>query len=113
MHSKKRVYFITAAVLIGVPVVIVAGLSVAFTIDERHVEAEAEACKALVPALYDFKRRLVRFPSGDEADRIDAKLRTLCGYSGSTERFSLSLDGSVNKFEAYNFDSDVGNWFWD
>lgn len=111
--ANKRVYFIAAAVLVGVPTVVIAGLFAAFMIDRLRVEAEADPCKALVPVLYDFKRRLGRFPSDDEADRIDRKLRTLCGYIGATERFSMSLDGRVNKFEAYTFDSGVGNWFWD
>lgn len=113
MHSNKRVYFLAAAILIGLPAVLSAGFAILLTVDMRHVEREAQRCKALVPALYDFKRRVGRFPSKDETERIDSKLRTLCGYASSTEQFSMSLEGSPFNLQEYVFDSTTGTWLWD
>jgi hypothetical protein len=111
IHSKRRIFGIVAAVFIGLPVAVFADFSACVFLDMHQVEASAGQCKVLISAIYKLKNRTGRFPDNDEANGIDAKLRTHCHYSSSGDQFSMGLTGSWINMQAYVFSSEANRWY--
>jgi hypothetical protein len=113
MRSKKRIAVIVAAILVGVPALVISGFLAVLMLNERRVEAEAENCKALIPTLQEFRHLTGRFPSGIEAAQMDPKLVTDCGYSSEGRQFSMGLIGEGVNMQVYGYSSETNRWFWD
>lgn len=113
MNSRKRVVTYIAAILVGVPALLIAGFFAVVTLDVRRVEARTEICKALIPAVQEFRSRAGRPPSEIEAREIDPKLVANCGYHNSGEQFWMGLAGEGMNMQVYGYSSETNRWFWD
>jgi hypothetical protein len=113
MHSKKRIFGIVAAVFIGLPVALFIAFSACVFLNMHRVEASGDQCKVLISAIYKFENRTGQSPDNNEANGIDAKLRTHCHYDSSGDQFSMGLTGSWINMQAYVFSSEANRWYWD